>query len=71
MRPKNFLKSAIAGFTAFAMAATMLPMGNISKVQAADTDTAVEQPVFANAAGTPETTDYLFLFPLSQSGNER
>ncbi len=62
MRPKNFLKSAIAGFTAFAVAATMLPMGNISKVQAAGTDTAVEQPIFANAAGTPETTDYLFVY---------
>lgn len=62
MRPKNFLKSAIAGFTAFAVAATMLPMGNISKVQAAGTDTTVEQPVFANAAGTPETTDYLFVY---------
>ncbi len=32
MRPKNFLKSAIAGFTAFAMAATMLPMGEIRAV---------------------------------------
>lgn len=62
MRPNNFLKSAIAGFTAFAMAATMLPIGNISKVQAAGTDTTVEQPVFANAAGTPETTDYLFVY---------
>ncbi len=62
MRPKNFLKSAIAGFTAFAMAATMLPIGNISKVQAAGTDTTVEQPIFANAAGTPETTDYLFVY---------
>lgn len=71
MRPKNFLKSAIAGFTAFAMAATMLPMGNISKVQAADTDTAAEQPVFANAAGTPETTDYLFVyFPYPNQGTK-
>ena len=71
MRPKNFLKSAIAGFTAFAMAATMLPMGNISKVQAADTDTAAEQHVFANAAGTPETTDYLFVyFPYPNQGTK-
>lgn len=62
MRTKNFLKSAIAGFTAFAMAAAMLPTGNISEVQAADADITVEQPVFANAAGTPETTDYLFVY---------
>lgn len=67
MRPKNFLKSAIAGFTAFAMAATMLPIGNISTVQAADAT--AEQPVFANAAGTPETTDYLFVyFPYTKAG---
>ncbi len=69
MRPKNFLKSAIAGFTAFAMAATMLPIGNISTVQAADAT--AEQPVFANAAGTPETTDYLFVyFPYTNAGGK-
>lgn len=66
MRPKNFLKSAIAGFTAIAMAAALLPYDNISNVQAADT--AIEQPVYANAAGTPETTDYLFVyFPYTSS----
>ena len=71
MRPKNFLKSAIAGFTAIAMAATLLPSGNISDVQAADSDTAIEQPVYANAAGTPETTDYLFVyFPYTNAGGK-
>lgn len=71
MRPKNFLKSAIAGFTAIAMAATLLPYGNISDVQAADSDTAIEQPVYANAAGTPETTDYLFVyFPYTNAGGK-
>lgn len=71
MRPKNFLKSAIAGFTAIAMAATLLPSGNISDVQAADSGTAIEQPVYANAAGTPETTDYLFVyFPYTNAGGK-
>lgn len=71
MRPKNLLKSAIAGFTAFAMAATLLPYGNISDVQAADTDATIEQPVYANAAGTPETTDYLFVyFPYTKAGGK-
>ncbi len=60
MRPKNFFKSAIAGFTAIAMAATLLPYGNCMDVQAADA--AIEQPVYANAAGTSETTDYLFVY---------
>lgn len=71
MRPKNLLKSAIAGFTAFAMAATLLPYNNISNIQAAETDTAIEQPIYANAAGTPETTDYLFVyFPYTNAGGK-
>lgn len=69
MRPKNFLKSAIAGFTAIAMAATLLPYGNCIDAQAADA--AIEQPVYANAAGTPETTDYLFVyFPYTNAGGK-
>lgn len=69
MRPKNFLKTAIAGFTAFAMAATMLPTGDIGRAQAADAT--IGQPVFANAAGTPETTDYLFVyFPYTNAGGK-
>lgn len=38
MKPKTYLKSAIAGFTAFAMAVTMLPTGSLGTVQAASTD---------------------------------
>lgn len=71
MRPKKLLKSAIAGFTAIAVAATLLPIGNISDVQAADADTAIEQPIYGNAAGTPETTDYLFVyFPYTNAGGK-
>lgn len=68
MKFKNFLKSTIANFTAIAIAVTLLPTDNFIHVQAADTDNFIEQPVYANAAGTPETTDYLFVyFPYTAS----
>ncbi len=38
MKLKTYLKSAIAGFTAFAMAATMFPADGFENVQAASTD---------------------------------
>lgn len=38
MKLKTYLKSAIAGFTAFAMAVTMLPTAGLENVQAAATD---------------------------------
>lgn len=38
MKFKTFLKSAIAGFTAFAMAATMMPANSLGSVNAASTD---------------------------------
>ncbi|MCI9447847.1 MAG: hypothetical protein HFH36_10750 [Lachnospiraceae bacterium] len=38
MKFKTFLKSAIAGFTAFAMAATMMPASSLGSVKAASTD---------------------------------
>lgn len=41
MKIKTFLKSAIAGFTAFAMAFTMLPTGSLDKVAAAGEDNMV------------------------------
>ena len=68
MKFKNFLKSTIANFTAIAIAVTLLPTDNFIHVQAAGTDNFIEQPVYANAAGTPETTDYLFVyFPYTPS----
>ena len=68
MKFKNFLKSTIANFTAIAIAVTLLPTDHFIHVQAADTDNFIEQPVYANAAGTPETTDYLFVyFPYTPS----
>ncbi len=41
MKIKTFLKSAIAGFTAFAMAFTMLPTGTLDNVAAAEGDNMV------------------------------
>lgn len=38
MKLKTYLKSAIAGFTAFAMAVTMVPTNGFGSVQAASTD---------------------------------
>lgn len=38
MKLKTYLKSAIAGFTAFAMAVTMVPTNGFGRVQAASTD---------------------------------
>lgn len=38
MKLKTYLKSAIAGFTALAMAVTMLPVNSMSSVEAASTD---------------------------------
>lgn len=38
MKLKTYLKSAIAGFTAFAMAVTMVPTNGFGNVQAASTD---------------------------------
>lgn len=80
MRFKTLLTSAVAGFTAFAMAVTMLPAGSMDSVQAAEMDSIQvaemgsmdSQPKIAaprNAAGTPETTDYLFAyFPYTKTG---
>lgn len=79
MRFKTLLTSAAAGFTAFAMAVTMLPAGSMDSVQAAEMDsiqvtemgsmdsqTKIAAP--RNAAGTPETTDYIFVyFPYSKN----
>lgn len=65
MRFKTLLTSAVAGFTAFAMTVTMLPIGGTTNVQAAEMDSMDSQPKAAaprNAAGTPETTDYLFAY---------
>ncbi len=79
MRFKTLLTSAVAGFTAFAMAVTMLPAGSMDSVQAAEMDSIQvaemgsmdSQPKIAaprNAAGTPETTDYIFVyFPYSKN----
>lgn len=73
MRFKTLLTSTVAGFTAFAMAAAMLPVSGIGSVQAAETDNTPVQRETAvaprNAAGTPETTDYLFAyFPYTKTG---
>lgn len=75
MKPKALLKSAIAGFTAFAMAATLLPIGRMNNVQAAETGSTSKQQASAvtarNAAGTPETTDYIFAyFPYTKLGGK-
>lgn len=71
MRFKTLLSSAVAGFTAFAMAVTMLPISSTDNVQAAEIDSAASQQTAIaprNAAGTPETTDYLFAyFPYADS----
>lgn len=54
MNFQKYLKSAIAGFTAFAMAVTMLPVNNMGSVQAASTDgnMVVHWDMTTNADGT-------------------